>query len=176
MTWFAGVCSLPATALRSWGERGLVAPQMPPRIPTKSSGMVDMTDWAYRKPQPWEPSPHPHPPSLLSARLAILSLSPLPHYWPPKPFSTWTLLYHTGKPSCPEAPVMLHPFQEVFVLLRRSVCSYGPTASQLTPGGLTCPHPWDAQVSRHRRGTAHHLTPFSWFPQTECQVNEPSGL
>lgn len=40
---------------------------------------------AYREPQPWEPSPHPRPPPLLPARLAVFSPSPPPRHRPPKP-------------------------------------------------------------------------------------------
>lgn len=145
-----------------------------PQTPAGAMGMVGTAGRAYGELQPWEPSPHPRPPPLLPACLAVFSTSPPPHHWPPKPLSTRSLLYHRGKPFCPTASLTPCPLWGCLSSL--GACGHGPAASRLPQGGLACPHPQAAQVSGHRRGAAHHLTPSSRFPQTGRQVNEPSGL
>lgn len=101
---------------------------------------------------------------------------PLPSYLHAWPFCPWAPhpiidlqnpsppghCFITGKPSHPKTSVMPHPFQEVLVLLRRGVCSYGPTASQLTPGSLACPHPWPPRWAG--TGGGQHIT---WPPSAD---------
>lgn len=106
------VCSLPAAALRSrrgaggedrWHPLGRHGP------PTGATGGT--AGRAYREPQPWEPSPHPRPPPLLPARLAVFSPSPPPRHRPPKPPSARFNPRGGGGRGRPPAPQ--HPSRRI---------------------------------------------------------------